>query len=783
MASLSSLNSFSDTQVIFTDNREQGPVFAYQAQFNGEQTITVNPIQPLLNNQILDVIKPSQTNLIFLIDFGTYADSVNWGTLPAGVSSGTDGTIYFLTGIDSSDIWDQIKTPEVTLNSSAEGDITYTVGWQWTRADGQTVASTYTVFARVPLAQLDSAFDVTALGYSVVNGSSSMSITTLSECIPADFQGSDATVSMAFGFTADVELIILADASISSSASLSATGLRNRPGSANLSAFNNSSIVANITDDVAQSFSAQFGLTADVGVIKPFASTVDVAFTQTATPFRIKEFSADFTAFNTQLVEGLSVQFGEATLSAVSIDFDYFENDYIDDNYLFQPGLICEADLIILGDATLDSSFTFTPTMTGQIKPLLPQSLVGEFAITIDAEFAPLTLLTYDTVSDIELLLESSQPIDIYWGDGTSTLNVTYGVGNLYANHTYSAGSGTEYVIQIYTKNNATVKQDFAAGNSGKVKAVLSYPTYGYTSTSIPGLFSGWGIESVPNVLPPGTTTRLDEVFYGASNFNGDISNWDTSGITNMSGMFRNASSFNQNISSWDTSSVTDMSRMFEATPFNQNISSWDTSSVTNMSRMFLLATSFNQNLSFWNVGSVTDMSAMFGGASSFDQSLSSWNVSNVTNMASMFAQATSMTGSLALWNTSSVTDMSSMFSASTYNGNITLWNTSSVTDMSQMFAVNTGFNQNIGSWNTSSVTDMTSMFNGATTFNQDIGSWDTGSVTSFNMNYMFNNATAFNQDLTGWCVTNITSYPTDFAGGTSGLDSANYPVWGTCPP
>ena len=109
MASLSSLNSFSDTQVIYTDNREQGPVFAYQAQFNGEQTITVNPIQPLLNNQILDVIKPSQTNLIFLIDFGTYADSVNWGTLPAGVSSGTDGTIYFLTGIDSSDIWDQIN--------------------------------------------------------------------------------------------------------------------------------------------------------------------------------------------------------------------------------------------------------------------------------------------------------------------------------------------------------------------------------------------------------------------------------------------------------------------------------------------------------------------------------------------------------------------------------------------------------------------------------------------------------------------------------------------------
>jgi surface protein len=150
-------------------------------------------------------------------------------------------------------------------------------------------------------------------------------------------------------------------------------------------------------------------------------------------------------------------------------------------------------------------------------------------------------------------------------------------------------------------------------------------------------------------------------MFMGASNFNGDISKWDTSNVTNMGEMFMGASNFNGDISKWDTSNVTNMAQMFydvssDPYQFNQDISTkqvtiggvtytaWDTSKVTTMNRMFLGTDLFNQDIGNWDTSSVTDMTAVFNGVEVFNQDINTkqvtvggvtyiaWDTSNVCN-------------------------------------------------------------------------------------------------------------------------------------------------------
>ena len=60
-----------------------------------------------------------------------------------------------------------------------------------------------------------------------------------------------------------------------------------------------------------------------------------------------------------------------------------------------------------------------------------------------------------------------------------------------------------------------------------------------------------------------------------------------------------------------DVSKITDMSKLFSFSNFDGDISGWNTSNVTNMNRMFL-ASEFNGDISNWNVSSVTDTTHMF---------------------------------------------------------------------------------------------------------------------------------------------------------------------------
>ena len=78
----------------------------------------------------------------------------------------------------------------------------------------------------------------------------------------------------------------------------------------------------------------------------------------------------------------------------------------------------------------------------------------------------------------------------------------------------------------------------------------------------------------------------MDSMFMH-SEFDGDISKWDVSGVKNMSWMFY-GSQFNGDISKWDVSGVKNMSWMFCGSQFNGDISKWKISSKCDTYNMFL---------------------------------------------------------------------------------------------------------------------------------------------------------------------------------------------------
>ncbi len=86
--------------------------------------------------------------------------------------------------------------------------------------------------------------------------------------------------------------------------------------------------------------------------------------------------------------------------------------------------------------------------------------------------------------------------------------------------------------------------------------------------------------------------TNMSYMFYNCSSITTlDLSNFDTSQVTDMSWMFSNCSSLTSlNLNNFDTSSVTDMSDMFRNSRqlTNLDLCSFDTSKVTNMYEMFI---------------------------------------------------------------------------------------------------------------------------------------------------------------------------------------------------
>ena len=111
---------------------------------------------------------------------------------------------------------------------------------------------------------------------------------------------------------------------------------------------------------------------------------------------------------------------------------------------------------------------------------------------------------------------------------------------------------------------------------------------------------------------------KLDLGIFNDMNFKYiDVSDWDVSNVTDMSGMFFMCKELKSvgDISKWNVSKVTDMNSMFDGCnelEFIGDISKWNVSNVTNMGHMFNSCNNFNQDISNWDVSKVMFKYRMF---------------------------------------------------------------------------------------------------------------------------------------------------------------------------
>ncbi|MDE6662915.1 MAG: BspA family leucine-rich repeat surface protein [Lachnospiraceae bacterium] len=295
--------------------------------------------------------------------------------------------------------------------------------------------------------------------------------------------------------------------------------------------------------------------------------------------------------------------------------------------------------------------------------------------------------------------------------------------------------------------------------------------------TDMSHMFSVSGVTSLDlNGLDTGKVTDMSYMFYGCDVTSLDLSGLDTSSVKDMSNMFEYCRALiSLDLSGLDTSNVQSMRRMFNGCSSLKNLklSGLRMDSVSNVKYMFKGCDSLvDLDLSGLDTSCVKSMSYMFAGFSAPSLDVSGLDISSVKDMSYMFTDCSNLTSlDVSGFDTSNVGGMSGMFSgcSSLTSLDISDFDTSSVKSLWGMFTDCSSLTSlDVSGFDTSKVEYMYEMFNGCSSLaSLDVSGFDTSSVTL--MTRMFFGCSGLSSlDVSGFNTSNVESMNEMFFGCSS---------------
>src|SRR5690606_38737878 len=139
--------------------------------------------------------------------------------------------------------------------------------------------------------------------------------------------------------------------------------------------------------------------------------------------------------------------------------------------------------------------------------------------------------------------------------------NVTNGLISI----TTGLNAASTYYLHIAFDNNATQRRFYSTTSSylNNLREVIQWGNTKWTSMQSAFYYAS-NLISVPSTPPDlSLVSNFTYMFYNATAFNSDLSNWNVSNGTNFSYMFAYTSAFNSDLSNWIVSNGTNFTYMF----------------------------------------------------------------------------------------------------------------------------------------------------------------------------------------------------------------------------